>query len=340
MTTNSKKIVLLGTGGTIAGRAASAADNLAYNAAQVGIDQLAMGLSARTGIAGISLETEQVAQLDSKDMDWAIWLRLAERVERHLGRDDVQGIVITHGTDTLEETAYFLHRVVPASRLHKPVVLTCAMRPASSASPDGPQNLGDAVAVAGSAHASGVVVVCAGTIHAAQYVQKVHTYRLDAFDSGDAGVLGYVEEARPRMVKDWPKTGENRAWIAIKKIAMEKTPRVEILTSCAATSGATVDALLAVNHGLAPPDRLQGLVVAGTGNGTLHHALGAALLRAQGTGIRIVRATRCAYGLVMARPDDVFPDSQGLSPVKARIELMLELAQQRPTSPAQSEPGR
>jgi L-asparaginase len=119
------------------------------------------------------------------------------------------GVVITHGTDTLEETAFFLHSVLAPA---KPVVLTCAMRPATALSPDGPQNVRDAIAVAATAGAQGVTVVCAGTVHSGVDVQKVHTYRLDAFASGDAGPIGYVEEGAVRRegVAKGPRRHRNR----------------------------------------------------------------------------------------------------------------------------------
>lgn len=319
-----KKVLVLGTGGTIAGTSASSSDNVSYTAAQVGVSQLLQaveGLSER--LAGRTLVTEQVAQIDSKDMSFAVWQQLAERVSEHLAQADVQGIVITHGTDTLEETAYFLSAVLPAALLAcKPVVLTCAMRPASSAAPDGPQNLLDALAVVGTAGACGVVAVCAGTLHAAQDVQKVHTYRVDAFNSGDAGPLGYVEEGVVRLLRNWPVTPVAAVAGAMQKMATVKDwPRVEIVMNYAGACGAHVDALLSY-AGAAP---LRGLVVAGTGNGTLHQELQAALLRAQAAGVSVVRATRCAGGRVLPTLGSAFPDSQGLSPVKARIALMLAL---------------
>ena len=151
-----KKIVVLGTGGTIAGTAASAGDNIGYTAAQVGVEQL---IAAVPPLAGWPLASEQVAQVDSKDMDAAIWRQLAQRCAHWLAQDDVQGIVITHGTDTLEETAYFLHAVLAPA---KPVVLTCAMRPATALVPDGPQNLLDAVTLARDAAWCGVQAVLGG----------------------------------------------------------------------------------------------------------------------------------------------------------------------------------
>lgn len=312
----SQKIVLLGTGGTIAGRAASASDNIGYTAAEVGIAQLLSAIPATVDMG--PLVSEQVAQIDSKDMSFAVWAQLAERVNFFLEQPDVQGIVITHGTDTLEETAYFLQSVC---RPAKPVVLTCAMRPATALVPDGPQNVLDAISVARYAGARGVVAVCAGVIHSAFDVQKVHTYQLNAFSSGDAGPLGYVEEGGLRLLRNWPLVKEVRPSKAIQNIAKlmrpEECPRVEIVMSYAGASGATVQALTAQG--------VQGLVVAGTGNGTLHHALQAALLQAQDAGVKVVRATRCANGKVLAMPGDAIPDSKGLSPVKARVAMVLEL---------------
>ena len=151
MSTNATaKLVVLGTGGTIAGQASSQFDNVGYTAAQVGVAQLMAAVPALNHVlANHELVTEQVAQIYSKDMSWAVWQALRLRVNHYLAQHDVAGVVITHGTDTVEETAYFLHCTLAPSLLQaKPVVLTCAMRPASSISPDGPQNLLDAVVVA------------------------------------------------------------------------------------------------------------------------------------------------------------------------------------------------
>ena len=309
-----KKIVILGTGGTIAGVANDAANNIDYTAAQVGISQLV------GAIAGLNnqVETEQVAQIDSKDMSFEVWTALANRVQYHLAQHDVQGVVITHGTDTLEETAYFLQAVLNPS---KPVVLTCAMRPASALAPDGPQNILDAVAVARHEGAQGVVVVCAGNIHSALDVQKVHTYQLNAFGSGDAGLIGFIEENTLKLLKNWPIAQQIRAQAATESIAVlndiKSWPKVEIVVNYAGASGATVDALVALG--------VQGLVVAGTGNGTVHQALDAALRRAQARGVQILRSTRCTQGRVLPRVDDPFAALDGLSPVKTRIALMLRL---------------
>lgn len=309
----SKKIVVLGTGGTIAGTAVNPSSNIDYTAANLGISQLV------GGIAGLGdTVTEQVAQIDSKDMSFGVWTSLVSRVQHHLSQNDVQGVVISHGTDTLEETAYFLQAVLSPA---KPVVLTCGMRPASALAPDGPQNLRDAATVARHAGAHGVLVVCAGDVHSALDVQKVHTYKLNAFSSGDAGVTAVVEEHCLRIFKKWPETQHRLAQAAIKNIAILNAvhtwPKVEIVMSYAGVDGSLVDALLAVG--------VRGLVVAGTGNGTVHQALQGALLKAQSQGVQVVRSTRCTQGRVLPRLDDCIASSNGLSPVKARIEMMLQL---------------
>lgn len=314
-----KKIVVLGTGGTIAGTLSGPGGG--YVAAQKAVAELLAGLPLS---AAVELVSEQVAQVDSKDMDLAVWQALLRRCRHWLAQPEVQGLVITHGTDTLEETAYLLQAVLAPA---KPVVLTCAMRPADAVDADGPQNLLDALAVAAEPGAHGVVAVCAGRILSAFDVQKVHTLQLDAFSSGEAGDLGQVVQGRVVLTNNWPQSTVKYASDAIENIANATTwPRVEIVLSHAAASGATVDALVApdvaARFGAAP---VRGLVVAATGNGTLHRALEAALQRAAAQGVRVVRATRCALGRVWPRPGDAWPDSQGLSPVKARLALMLEL---------------
>jgi L-asparaginase len=322
---NLKKVVVLGTGGTIAGTASNASDNIGYTAAQVSVAQLLADVPGMSEVlAGRALESEQVAQIDSKDMSFAVWRLLLQRVIHHLAAPDVQAVVVTHGTDTLEETAFFLHAALPPELINaKPVVLTCAMRPASSLSPDGPQNLLDAMAVALTPGAQGVVAVCAGTVHTALDVQKSHTYRLDAFSSGDAGPMGYVEEGQLRFIRNWPLAPIDKVRVAIENLALNADwPRVEVIMNYAGGSGAMVDALLLPMPGVAP---LRGLVVAATGNGTMHEDLEAALRRAQAQGVRVVRATRCFSGRVLPAAHAEFEHSNGLSPVKTRIALMLAL---------------
>lgn len=313
--------VILGTGGTIAGKASRPGDNVGYVAGQVSVGDL---LAAVPALQGVPLEVEQVAQVDSKDMHFGLWKGLLQRLSHHLARDEVHGVVVTHGTDTLEETAFFVQTVL---RPVKPVVFTCAMRPATALVPDGPQNLLDAVMVAGHHEVAGVVVVCAGLVHAAEHVAKVHSYRVDAFDSGDAGPLGCVEEGGLRWfhppvadLADPPSGGA----LLQRVLSAERLPQVVLLTSHADADSTLIDALMLAGA-QDPALRAQGIVVAATGNGTLHRALWSALDAAQAAGVRVVRATRCARGRVIPDPSNPFPDSAGLSPVKARIALALSL---------------
>jgi len=310
MTDALKTVVVLGTGGTIAGLSASAADNVGYGSAQVGVAEL---LGPLRDASGIRLESEQVAQVDSKDMAFGIWLRLAQRIAIHLARPDVAGLVVTHGTDTLEETAYFLHRVLAPG---KPVVLTGAMRPASSLQADGPQNLRDAIATAAHDGAAGVLVAFAGSVHRGDAVRKIHPYRLDAFSSGDSGPLARIEEGALRRLRDWP-AAEPLGLHALGA-EPERWPWIEIVTASSGTSGAVVEALRVGG--------VRGIVVAATGNGSVHRELEAALLRAQAGGIAVLRATRCLDGRIVAGGHgDALPSAEGLTPVQARIELMLRL---------------
>lgn len=316
MSNTTGKVVILGTGGTIAGRAERAGDNVGYTAGQVSVADLISGVPS---LASADIEYEQVAQLDSKDMDFSLWQRLAARVFHHSHRDEVAGLVITHGTDTLEETAWFLHCALP---LNKPVVLTCAMRPTTALSPDGPQNLADAVTAARDLRLKGVVAVCAGQVHAAEYVTKTHSYRTDAFDSPEAGPVAVVEEGVVRML--WPHLPSSSVdpglWPLLEQA--QALPRVEIVFSHADAHGAIVTSLL--QHHDAQVPRLRGLVVAGTGNGTVHHRLTQALQEAQAQGIAVWWGTRCARGRVVAG-DTPRRTLAAPSVVKARISLAMAL---------------
>lgn len=315
-----RRLVVLGTGGTIAGRATQANDNVGYVAGQVAVSELVAMVPT---LADGPVDVEQVAQINSKDMVLSVWQALAQRVAAHLDRPEVAGIVITHGTDTIEETAFVLQTLLMPS---KPVVLTCAMRPATALVPDGPQNLSDAVAVALHPQASGVVVVCAGRIHGALDVAKVHPYRTDPFGSGDAGDLGCVEEAHLCMFRPWPQSvsrGTHDAARLRSLMSVAALPRVELMFSHAGADGEMVRALL--SHSPAGAQRLRGIVVAGTGNGTVHDDLLIALKQAQARGVDVVVASRCAHGRVVPHPGQPLPDSAGLSPVKARLALALQL---------------
>ena len=318
-----KTIVILGTGGTIAGVADQAGANVGYRPAQLGVAQLLQAVPDLERVAKAPLQAEQVAQLDSKDMDHTTWHALALRCAQLLERADVGGIVITHGTDTLEETAWFLQCVLQPA---KPVVLTCAMRPASAISADGPGNLRDAVACAadGQAAGRGVLAVAAGQVFSARQVRKVHPYRVDAFDSTEGGPQGWVEEGSVR----WAAAAAvlNSAPVAAVPPASAlrsaaEWPQVAILVSHAGCSAAValaqVQAMMEAG--------VRGLVVAGTGNGTTHQALDAALDVAQSRGLAVRRCTRCERGRIVQAEGADDSRVSTLPAVKARTSLMLEL---------------
>jgi L-asparaginase len=302
-------LVIIGTGGTIAGASGSATDNVGYKAGSLSVESLVKAVPA---LAAKSLEAEQLAQLDSKDMDHATWARLAKRVREHLDRPEVRGVVITHGTDTLEETAYLLQRVLAPE---KPVVLTAAMRPATAIQADGPQNLLDAVAVAESEGVRGVIAVVAGQVWSGLELRKTHSYRLDAFEAGpDAGPLAVVEEGVVRRFRDWP--GGEALGAALLPEDATQWPWVEVLASHAGADARSLEAWRAAG--------LQGLVLACTGNGTVNQALEAPLRALKEAGVSVWRTTRCAQGRIVGASDE---PAAALSPWAARVELMLSLLQ-------------
>jgi L-asparaginase len=303
-------VVVIGTGGTIAGTAARPQDLTGYTAGALPVADL---LAAVPALAGARLQAESLAQMDSCDMDHATWVRLARAVSHHLARPEVAGVVVTHGTDTLEETAYFLHHTVNAA---KPVVLTAAMRPATAPSPDGPQNLVDAVLLAaGTAGACGVLAVLAGVVHAGNDLRKLHGYRVDAFGSGDAGPVALVQDGGLRCLRDWPVSAPTFA--AVLHTDPAKWPTVDIITSHAGARGATLDALVAAGA--------KGIVLAGTGNGSVHASLLAAARRAQQQGLAVLRASRCVAGGVVGAPADALPSAGDATPAQARVLLLLRL---------------
>jgi len=310
------RIAVLATGGTIAGSAGDASKTAGYKAGVVGVDKLLDAVPALGTVARI--HAEQIASIDSKDMSAALWTTLASRIDELLAQDDIDGVVVTHGTDTLEETAYLLHLTVKHA---KPVVLTAAMRPSTALSADGPLNLLNAVTVAASKDAAGkgVLVAVNNQIHSARDVTKTSTYAVDAFRSPETGVLGFVQDGRvefQRMVVR-PHT------VASEFSVTGQWPMVEIVASYADASRVMVDALVAAG--------VRGIVVAGTGNGSMHATLTQALADAVSHGVAVVRASRVGTGHVMrngaANDDAIGSVSAGtLNPYKARVLLMLALA--------------
>jgi L-asparaginase len=309
-------IAILATGGTIAGEAADASKTSGYKAGVVGVDKLVAAVPALARIARI--RAEQVASIDSKDMTPALWVTLAERVNALLAQDDVDGIVITHGTDTLEETAYLLHLSVKSD---KPVVLTAAMRPSTALSADGPLNLLNAVTVAASRAAwkQGVLVAFNNLIHSARDVTKTSTYAVDAFRSPEGGALGWVQDGQVEFQRGVTRLHTLHSQFNVGS----NLPVVEIVTSYAGASRVSIDAFVASD--------VKGLVIAGTGNGSIHSLMQLAVADAIRQGVAIVRSSRVGSGHVMrngAAPDDTLGTVTAgtLNPYKARVLLMLALA--------------
>jgi len=303
-------VVILATGGTIAGRAGSRTDTTGYHAGALTAEAL---VAAVPELAGRPLETEGVAAINSKDMDSATWQRLAQRVAVHLARPEVAGLVVTHGTDTLEETAYFLHRVLAPA---KPVLMTAAMRPATAVSADGPANLLDAVNLAGGGEVAGVHLVFSNAVWHPIGLRKLHTLRVDAFAGSDCGPVARLEGGVLRRFR----TPAAEPALGLDRIAAPPAqwPAVEIVTNHAGADGRLVDAAVAAGA--------RGIVLAGTGHGSASAPLMAALDRARARGVAVRRASRCAFGPVLARPDAPDDEAAGeLSAVQARVALLLEL---------------
>src|SRR5580704_7068324 len=249
------RIAVLATGGTIAGAAADATNTSGYQAGVVGVEQLLAEVPALSTVARIA--PEQIASVDSKDMEMSLWTTLAQRINTLLADDDVDGVVVTHGTDTLEETAYLLHLTIKSD---KPVVLTAAMRPATALSADGPLNLLNAVTVAANRASwkQGVLVAFNNQIHCGRDVTKTSTYAVDAFRSPEGGALGWVQDGQVEFQRSVvrPHTLQSPFQISAE------LPAVEIVTSYAGASRVAIDALVAAS--------VKGLVIAGTGNGLIH----------------------------------------------------------------------
>jgi len=308
------RIAVLGTGGTIAGRAAP---GLSYRAGSLSVQEL---LQALPGVdAWADLHCEQIANVGSQTIGYLEWRALVQRVRALAHSGGYDGIVITHGTDTMEETAYLLHLTVAVD---VPVVLTGAMRPAHVPGADGPANLRAALVAASSAEARGrgVLVVMNDEIHAAREVQKMSASSLSAFASPNAAPLGWVR-GRGTVFREEPRGSVGGDFAGPLPDAL---PSVEILYSHADMDTRLVQAMLALNP--------AGLVLAGVGNGNTSDDVLAQLREAARNGVLVVRASRTGAGRV-ARNGEIDDDacgfvaSGGLSPQKSRILLRLALAQ-------------
>lgn len=314
-TAEKPNVIILATGGTIAGSAAEGTAVTGYQAGALSVETLIKAVPEVKDYAHVT--GEQIASLDSKDMSDEVWLKLARRVNELLARDDADGIVITHGTDTLEETAYFLNLTVHSK---KPVVITGAMRPATAISADGPMNLLNAVRLAADpqAYDRGVLVCLNDQIDSARHVTKSHTTSLDTFKS-PLGPLGCMNDGHPTFYNRVDRRHAGHTEFDLKDA--DRLPYVKIIYGHAGDDALFVDA--AIKAGA------RGLVYAGTGNGSIHKDAEEALARAAQAGIIIVRSTRTGSGTVIPAEQSYteagFLNGDSLNPQKCRILLQLAL---------------
>lgn len=319
-------ITILATGGTIAGTASSSTQTTEYKPGQLAIETLISAVPEMTAVADVT--GEQVANIGSESMTDEVWLKLAKRCNELLAKPDVDGIVITHGTDTLEETAYFLTLTVKSK---KPVVIVGAMRPATAISADGPLNLLNAVKVAASAesHNKGVLVAMNDEINAGRDVTKTYTTNVDTFHSPVFGSLGVIVDGKPLFYRLPVKPHTTSTEFDVSNLT--KLPRVDIVYSHANDDGVMTDA--AVKAGA------KGIIHAGTGNGSIHGNTEQALKHAVDQGVVVVRSSRTGSGYVT--PNTGYRalgllEADTLNPQKARVLLQLILTKSKDPAKVQA----
>lgn len=308
-------VYILACGGTIAGTASRADDLTGYAAGALSIDELVQAVPQLTHYAHV--EGEQVCNIDSSDMTEALWLTLARRVKEIADRPDVTGIVVTHGTDTLEETAYFLQLTV---HTEKPIVIVGSMRPATAISADGPLNLLEAVQLAAQPETGqyGVVVAMNGTICSARFVEKTDTTHVDTFKSRQLGVLGYIQDGQALW---YQRPVRRYTWqSALTCEGRQALPKVDIIY---AYVGMTDEAIRT-----APARGVEAIVVAGLGHGRVPAGIAQALRHVMRQGIFVVRTSRTLGGAVTTVPEySEFISGDTLTPQKAKILMQLALCQ-------------
>jgi len=307
------RVLVLATGGTISGKAAPRSA-IGYDAGAVTGEQLIAGVPGVEKLA--HLQVEQISNIASQNMNSQVWFKISERIQKAFSNNEADAIVITHGTDTMEETAFFLGTVIGDAR---PVILTGAMRPSTAISADGPANMYEAVKVAvdPQARGRGVLVVLNDEVQSARGVSKMHTTSLQTFRSPNLGLVGYVDPASVRFIT--PVKPEHH--LALPRD--HKLPLVQIVYAHADMDAQQIDD--AVRHGA------RGIVIAGMGDGNVSSDALAGMERATKAGIVVVRSTRVGSGFVNRNvevDDDRygFVASMDLNPQKARILLQLLLA--------------
>lgn len=309
------RIAILGTGGTIAGFIDSTIATTGYTAGAIDIDVLIKAVPQIRDLADISWE--QIANIDSSNMCDEIWLRLAKKIAK-LFAEGIDGVVITHGTDTMEETAYFLNLTIKSD---KPVVLVGAMRPSTAISADGPKNLYNAVALVANKEAKnkGVMVAINDKILSARGVVKTHSLNVDAFSSPDFGDLGYIIDGKVFFYNNVTKAHTKNAPFDVSKLT--SLPKVDILYSYS-NDGSGVAAKALFEHGT------KGIVVAGSGAGSIHKNQKDVLKELLKKGLKVVVSSRVVAGCVAVSDSDEklgFISAEDLNPQKARVLLILAL---------------
>ncbi|MFJ7285743.1 asparaginase [Pseudomonas sp. NPDC099000] len=310
-------VVILATGGTIAGAGASAANSATYQAAKVGIEQLIAGVPELSQLANV--RGEQVMQIASESITNDNLLQLGRRVAELADSKDVDGIVITHGTDTLEETAYFLNLV---EKTDKPIIVVGSMRPGTAMSADGMLNLYNAVAVASSkdARGKGVLVTMNDEIQSGRDVSKMINIKTEAFKSA-WGPLGMVVEGKSYWFRLPAKRHTMDSEFDIKTI--KSLPDVEIAYSYGNVSDTAYKALA--------QSGAKAIIHAGTGNGSVSSRVVPTLQALRKDGVQIIRSSHVNAGGFVLRnaeqPDDKYDwvVAHDLNPQKARILAMVAL---------------
>jgi L-asparaginase len=310
------RIVILATGGTIAGAAATGTQS-GYTSGAVGIDTMIAGVPGITKLAEI--KGEQISNVGSQDMSFDILLTLVKRINELTAKGDVDGIVITHGTDTMEESAFFLNLTV---KTDKPVVMVGSMRPSTAVSADGPLNLYNAVGVAADPQSKGrgVLVVMNDWIHAAHSLTKTSTTDVQTFMSPLRGLVGVASYGKNDFYSSpaWKHTTQTQFDVA----KVTQIPRVDVIFTSLDMSPALIDASVASGA--------RGIVIAGVGNGNMNKASVTAAANAVKKGVVVVRSSRVTIGNVgrnVELNDDElgFIASDELNPQKSRILLSLAL---------------
>jgi L-asparaginase len=310
------KVVIVATGGTIAGAAASQTE-AGYTSGAVGVDILIQAVPQLKDIADVS--GEQIASIGSQDMNDEVWLKLGKKVNELLAKPDVAGVAITHGTDTLEETSYFLNLVVKSD---KPVVMTGSMRPSTAMSADGPLNIYNAVALAADpgARGRGVLVAVDDDIHSGHDIIKTHTTDVATMSSGEAGLIGASLFGKNTWYRTPACVHTAKSEFDIAKV--NALPRVDIIYAHANMSPDLISS--AVQNGA------KGIVIAGVGDGNMTAPALEAVKGAIAKGVVVVRSSRVNGGIIR-RNIEVNDDQLGtvasmeLNPGKARVLLQLAL---------------